>query len=413
MLAVVPVAVGCGQSAATTSSHAAPHEASAATARDASRDVLQLGDLGDGWVIDFWRSGKFSLQESMKGDSAATRDIEQRAYRSGYRAVFDGSAGYGIYSFATTYATARAARQIAVGWARTTPAHMVKPARIDLPGASLGDQLNVWKATATARGGAIPTYFAQWVRGNVIAGVATYGRGATVADLTRLANLQDARLSGTPVPIAPVVGEEAKSATQILRDATAAVDAARSVHLVENTPGQGLDFHAGRQVGTGTIRTNFGVMRSRRVGQHIWVEGNRGYYLHVANPAAAARVAGRWLPISPTNPGYVGVANLTNTQFVARMMAPATNGEAPRKAGSALIHGTLVILIEMNSAGGTRTAVYIRAHGTPYPLQVDQADQPGKVGRVILSSWNQPISVRPPAHPLDPATIPGAGCPCT
>jgi hypothetical protein len=391
VLALVPLAAACGQ-AGPASHTAAATSASAA----ASHDVLRLDDLGDGWVIEFANSGTLSLAESMKGDSAATRKVERRSFRSGYHAIFAGSGGYDVYSVATTYATASDARAVAAGWAKTAPASMATSRRVTLTAASLGDQVAAWQMTLKARGGDLPGYTVEWVHGDAIGAVFVVGRAATLADLARLATLQDARLAGRPMSTPPT-GEQAKPATAIIRDATAAVHAARSVHLVEHTPGQDLDFHAGARVGAGTVRTPSGVMRARRVGRRIWFAGDRSFYLHAGNAAAAARAAGRWLPMPQSNAGYVGIANLTSTAFVARMMAPATGVDALRKAGTAILNHKLTIVIQVEKADGTRSVVFIAAHGTPYPLQVDQPGTSGGVGHVLLSGWDTPITVHAPA----------------
>ena len=388
----MPLAAACGQ--AGSASH--PAVAAAPASAGASHDVLQLADLGNGWVIDFPNSGTLSLAESMKGDSAATKTIERHSYRSGYHTVFAGSSGYDVYSTATTYTTARDARAVAAGWAKTAPAQMVTSKRVSVTGAALGDEVAAWRMTMKAGTRDTPGYTVEWVHGNVIGAVFVLGRPATLADLARLATLQEARLSGAPMSTAPA-GEQAKSATAIIRDATAFVEAARSVHLVEHTPGQQLDFHAGADVGAGTIRTPSGVMHARRVGRHVWFEADRDFYLHAGNAKAAARAAGRWLTMPPSNAGYDGVASLSSTGFVARMMAPATAVGAPRMAGTAFVHHTLAIVIEVKNADGTGTVVFIAAHGTPYPLQIDQPGASGGVGRVMLSAWNRPITVHAPA----------------
>lgn len=406
VFALVPMAAACGQagSAARSSHHAAAARPAAA---GASRDVLRLGDLGSGWVIDFAHTGRLSLDASMKGDAPATRAVERRSFRSGYHTVFAGGGGYDVYSVATTYATAHDARAVAAGWAQTAPAQMVTSRRVSLTGTSLGDQVTAWRMTMNAGGRDLPGYTAEWVRGDVIAAVFVVGRGATLADLARMARLQDARIAGAPTP-PPPAGEQAKSAAAIIRDATAAVDAARSVHLVEHTPGQRLDFHAGVHVGAGTVHTPSGLMRARRVGRRVWFAGDRSFLLHAGGAAAAER-AGRWLAMPPSNPGYVGVANLTSTGFVARMMAPATAAGGLRKAGTAFLGHTLTIVIQVRKGDGTAYVVFIAANGTPYPLRIDQPGTSGGVGHVMLSAWDRPIAVHVPAHVLDPA----AGCPCT
>lgn len=408
VLALVPMAAACGQagSAAQSSPH---HVVAAAGLASASRDVLRLDDLGSGWVIDVLHMGTLSLAESMKGDSPATRTIERRAYRSGYHTVFAGSSGYAVYSVATMYATAHAARAVAAGWAQTATAHMLTSRRISMPGTALGNQVTAWQMTMNAGGRDTPGYTVEWVHGPVIAAVFVLGRRGTAADLARLAQLQEARMSGTPMS-APPEGEQAKPATEIIRDATAAVAAARSVHLIEHTPGQQLDFHAGGHVGAGSVRTAFGLMRARRIGRRIWFTGDRGFFIHAGGAAAAARDAGRWLPMPPSNPGYVGVANLTSTGFVARMMAPATAGGALRMLGTTLLGHTLAIVIQVKKADGTASVVFISAHGTPYPLRIDQPGTSGGVGHVMLSAWDRAIAVHAPANTID---LPASDCACT
>ena len=155
----------------------------------------------------------------------------------------------------------------------------------------------------TRHGQRVPAYLAQWVHGNVVAVLTVVGAGSTEGQLLRLAAVQEARIEGHPSH-ASLTGEAAKSATQVLADVGTAVGSARSVHMHEATRGQVLDFDAGRNAGAGTVTIQSSrVEHVRRLSQHLWVNANRAYYKQVS-ASAAARLAGRWISILPSNPGY-------------------------------------------------------------------------------------------------------------
>jgi hypothetical protein len=396
----------CGQAAAP-SRHGSPrpHPGHA----DASRDVLTLADLGDGWTIDPSAAYVVSLKQSMRGDAAATKRIERRTYRGGYEEfALDRDAGYSIASSAFVYSSPAAARAVALGWDQTGPLDIQDLARIPVPGSASGMTPVAWRGTFVRNGDGLPVFFEQWVSGNVLANVAVTGVRATPAAMGRLARVQDARMKGHPAPSAFGVGEQRKPALQILRDSLAAVATASTVHLKERTPGQDLDFWLGRRVGIGTVRQGTGVLHARRIGDRIWTSGNAAIYRKAGKSAAIARrLAGRWLVLGRSNPGYVGPENLTSLRFVSQMMTPGT--AAPSILGTVRTADGLLIVVLVPSDDGNRTAVWVRAQGMPYPVRIDQAET-GGVGHVLLSGWNRPLAVVAPPSNLLLSTV---GCSCT
>jgi hypothetical protein len=277
-----------------------------------------------------------------------------------------------------------------------------------VPGDAPGTTPVAWRGTFVQNGDGLPMFFEQWVSGNVLANVAVTGVRATPTTMARLARVQDARVEGHPAPSAFGVGEQRKPALQILRDSLAAVATASSVHLKERTPGQDLDYWLGRRMGFGTVRQGTGVLHARRIGDRIWTSGNAAIYRNAGKSAAIARrLAGRWLVIAPSNPGYVGPENLTNLRFVSQMMRPGT--VAPSILGTVRTAGSLLVVVLVQADGGSRTVVWVRAQGAPYPVRIDQADTDG-VGHVLLSGWNRRLAVAPPPRNL---LVSAAGCPCT
>jgi hypothetical protein len=141
---------------------------------------------------------------------------------------------------------------------------------------------------------------------------------------------------------------------------------------------------------TGTISLGGTNVRLVRVGDTVYVNGDRGFWTKLLGVAAAKRYAGRWLKASATSSSLAGYARLTDiNQFF--------NGAASRgtleKKGTTTYNGQKVIAIVDNTKnGGT---YYVAASGKPYPVAI-LGGTGSKAGAIRFSDWNQPVSVTAP-----------------
>ena len=164
----------------------------AATPKDL---VLALGDVGDGWALVPSESRAVSVDDAVKGDSAALLKIERPAYRSGYQVLYTNSRSDGAVCQVYRYANPTVARRIYRIGLRDVPRRNPnwKPMKAP-PGMAQG--VSTFRGTEKARDGrSVPLYIAVWLRGRDIGGVIVFGKGTSPELLARLARKQYQRMA--------------------------------------------------------------------------------------------------------------------------------------------------------------------------------------------------------------------------
>jgi hypothetical protein len=157
--------------------------------------VLDSDELGAGmWLVIDKQTRPVSLEQSMKEDPASIRPLERKAYRAGYQALYSNSGRLGLFAGVFTYDTGRNAGRIARVWATMT-ARRMHGRRLAAPPGAPGHSFTLWRGHVAANGTQLPAYFAQWVRGNAIVSMLSFGRSATAHDLMELVLQQDRKLT--------------------------------------------------------------------------------------------------------------------------------------------------------------------------------------------------------------------------
>lgn len=200
-------------------------------------------------------------------------------------------------------------------------------------------------------------------------------------------------LAGCGSNTAPGIGAERPD--QIVAAARSAAAGAATVHVAGSIGGPkkpiSLDMElvrgkgASGRIATGGFRVDLvGVERA------FYVKGNDAFYEHVAGPAAARLLHGKWLK-APANSGNFGaLARLTD---LGSLLEEALDSHGPlARAGTATVEGKQALAIRDTSSGGT---LYVTASGTPYPLEL--AGTAGGSSRLFFDRWNQPVTLTPPA----------------
>ncbi len=112
----VVLGAGCGGTSSTTTTSAPPSPSALFVTAAAENLILQPGDVGSGWFAIAKDTHTVSLADSMKGDSASLRKIEQASYRSGYQGLYADGKKDGVLIGAFTYNNPAVALQVADSW---------------------------------------------------------------------------------------------------------------------------------------------------------------------------------------------------------------------------------------------------------------------------------------------------------
>ncbi|HMD57585.1 MAG TPA: hypothetical protein VKG82_08960 [Solirubrobacteraceae bacterium] len=194
-------------------------------------------------------------------------------------------------------------------------------------------------------------------------------------------------------------GVASKSPEQILAAAkTAAVDAA-SVHIAgsiinENKP-ISLDMElVARKGARGRIALEGLAIDVVDVEQAFYVNGSAAFYRHVAGPAAARLLRGRWLKVPASSGEFASLAQLTSLGDLLDSTL-ASHGKLAL-VGTTTVQGRQAVAVTDTSEGGT---LYVAATGTPYPLEISKAGS--SAGRISFDRWNQPVTLTAPTNAIN------------
>jgi hypothetical protein len=200
-------------------------------------------------------------------------------------------------------------------------------------------------------------------------------------------------------------GIDAKTPTEILARAKAAVAAARSAHVSGALSSGGdritldLDLLAGRG-GRGELSENGLSFELIDVGGYVYIKGSPAFYTHIAGAAAAQLFAGKWLKAPATSGNFASLASLTNLHSLVET-ALAGHGTLA-KGATTIVDGQQAVPIEERTKGG---ALYVAERGPSYPIEIAKQGTSG--GQIIFSSWNEPVSLAAPANAVDLSQLQG------
>jgi len=194
-------------------------------------------------------------------------------------------------------------------------------------------------------------------------------------------------------------GVAAKTPEQILAAAKAAAAGAASVHLAGSIVNErkpisiDMELLAGKG-GKGRITLEGLGIQLIRLEHAIYISGSAAFYRHIAGPAAAQLLQGKWLKAPENGGNFSSLASLTELSKLVGT-ALAEHGSL-RKGPVKTIAGQKVVALEDVSNGGT---LYVAATGTPYPVEI--VKRGGSGGSILFDRWNQPVTLTAPANAIN------------
>jgi hypothetical protein len=190
-------------------------------------------------------------------------------------------------------------------------------------------------------------------------------------------------------------GLASKSPTQIVEAAKVAAAGAVSAHVVGSIVSEGkpisidMELVAGKG-GRGKIALEGLDVELIDVGRAVYINGSDAFYEHLAGPAAARVLHGKWLK-APTDAGdFASFASLTSLDKLVDSTLAAHGKLTP--AGKSTVEGQPVVGVTDGSKEGT---LYVASSGTPYPLEIVKGGTDG--GKVTFNRWNKPVTLTAPA----------------
>src|SRR4051794_28958302 len=202
-------------------------------------------------------------------------------------------------------------------------------------------------------------------------------------------------------------GLESKSAKEILEATKAAASTATSVHIRGAIVTEGKPITLDMQLlkgkgGKGTISQEGFTIQLVQTGGAVYINGSAAFYKHVSGSAAAALLQGKWLKAPADSGELASLAELTDLGKLLDT-ALADHGTLS-KGGTTTVQGQKAVALKDTSKGGT---LYVAATGQPYPLQITKSG--AERGLVVLSHWNQPVTLQAPANAIDIGALQKAG----
>ena len=202
-------------------------------------------------------------------------------------------------------------------------------------------------------------------------------------------------------------GIESKPPEQILKASKQAASQAVSVHIAGSIVNGAkpislnMELLAGKG-GKGTISQEGFTVQLIQVHGAVYIKGGAAFYRHVAGPAAAQLLQGKWLK-APAGSGEL--ASLTSLTDLSKLVETALNGHGTlTKGATRTIEGQKAIALQDKGRGGV---LYVATTGKPYPLEILKLG--GESGRVVLNRWNQPVTLAPPSGAIDISKLQNGG----
>ncbi len=200
-------------------------------------------------------------------------------------------------------------------------------------------------------------------------------------------------------------GIASKPAAQIFSASRAAALAASSVNVL-STSGHGpaafsVDFQLALHGGRTSLRFLNLSYEAIRIGDTLYVRGNRVFNGRLEHETGVHLAPGAWLKGPVTSPKLASLAALTNLHSE---LALILNSDNPFAKGSlTTIHGKPAVVLTEHAKLYTGT-LYIPTTGSPYPIRLQKSGR--APGEVTFTGWNQTLRLTAPANAV---TLPAAG----
>jgi hypothetical protein len=194
-------------------------------------------------------------------------------------------------------------------------------------------------------------------------------------------------------------GLESKSPEEIVAAAKEAAKGASTVHLTGSIVSEGkpislnMELVAGKGA-AGHLTVEGNGIEIVEVEHAFYLRGSADFYKHLAGPAAAQLLQGKWLKAPASSADLASFAQLTDLGKVIDQTL-SSHG-ALSKTGTATIGGQKAVGVTDAAKGGT---LYVATTGPAYPLQLVKSGAEG--GQIRFERWNQPVTLTAPANAIN------------
>lgn len=218
-----------------------------------------------------------------------------------------------------------------------------------------------------------------------------------LAPALALAALLAGLLAGCGSSSAPAGnGIASKTPDEIVAAAKAAATTAATAHVSGSIVDEGkpislnMELVAGKG-GKGRLTLEGLTIRLIQVDGAVYLNGSAAFYEHVAGPAAAQLLQGKWLKAPATGKEFASLASLTD---LGKLIGGTLSAHGQLvHAGTRTINGQPAVGVSDATKGGT---LYVASTGTAYPIQIVKAGTNG--GAITFDRWNQPVTLSAPAN---------------
>ncbi len=194
-------------------------------------------------------------------------------------------------------------------------------------------------------------------------------------------------------------GIASKTPAQIVAASKAAADGAASVHISGSVVNEGKPVTVDMQLlagkgGRGRITLEGLSIDLIRVGGSVYINGSQAFYRHVAGPAAAQLLQGKWLKAPENSGNFASLASLTDLGKLIDTTL-GSHGTLARGA-TTTVDGQKAVAVNDVSQGGT---LYVATTGSAFPIEI--AKRGGSGGRIVFDRWNQAVTLTAPANAIN------------
>jgi len=194
-------------------------------------------------------------------------------------------------------------------------------------------------------------------------------------------------------------GIASKTPTEIVAAAKTAAVGAATAHVAGTVVNEGkpisldMELVAGKG-GRGKITLEGLSIDLIQINGAVYINGSTAFYRHVAGPAAAQLLHGKWLKAPASSGNFASLASLTNLGKLIDSTL-ASHGKLS-SAGTKTISGQTAVGVTDVAKGGT---LYVATTGSAYPIEIVKSGVSG--GKIVFDRWNKAVTLTAPANAIN------------
>ncbi|MFJ6568344.1 hypothetical protein ACIQNU_13030 [Streptomyces sp. NPDC091292] len=195
-------------------------------------------------------------------------------------------------------------------------------------------------------------------------------------------------------------------ADKIQGQSRTAAESATSVRLSGSVVSKGLTYKLDMRLkgngGTGSVTSKKGTFRLLRVGEHLFLKADSGFWSHeddskggsksdssATDKAVANKLDGKYVKVPQGDPAYQQLSGFTDMKLLLEGLLTLHGNLDKGDRGSA--EGVRTVQITGDKgAGGT---LDVSLEGSPFPLRLVRA---GDAGTLSMTDWNKDFDLKEP-----------------